>query len=46
MITCDEMIEETKTVPTNFSKKNNLQSTNFLYFTYIFINYCSIIDSY
>ena len=48
VIMCDEVIEsdtdvesnveETKTFPLNFNEK-------LLYFTCIFINYCSIIDS-
>ena len=36
----------TKTVPTNFNKKEIACKTKkILYFTYHFINYCSIIDS-
>ena len=49
MITCDKIIEscdeETKTVPANFNEKSILQNKQFLYFTCIFINYYSIIDS-
>ena len=50
-ITCDEIIEsyhkETKTVPTNFNeKKSTYKTQNSLYFTCIFINKYSIIDSY
>ena len=38
--------EETKTILTNFNeKKANCKNTAFLYFTCIFINYYSIIDS-
>ena len=44
-ITCNKVIEEIKTFPTNFNEKSSFQKTKFLYFTYIFINYCSIIDS-
>ena len=49
-IICDEIIEsydeETKTIPANFhEKKVTLKTQNFLYFTCIFINYYSIIDS-
>ena len=44
-ITCNEIIEsydeETKTIPTNFNEKK----PKFLYFTCIFINYYSVIDS-
>ena len=40
VITCDEIIEETKTVPKNFNeKKYNLSNTKFIYFICIFINY-------
>ena len=43
VITCDEVIEET--VPTNSNEKRQPVNTKFLYFIYIFINYCSYIDS-
>ena len=44
-IMCDEIIEETKTVPTNFNEaKSRLKNAKFLYFTCIFINYYSITD--
>ena len=50
VITCDEVTdsydEEIKTVPTNFNEKNITCKTKFLYFTYLFINYHFIIDSY
>ena len=54
MTTCDEIIdavaksynEETKTVTTNFNKKkSNLESKKFLCFTFLFVNYHSIIDT-
>ena len=42
----DETIEETKPIPTNFNeKKYNLSNKKFQYFTCLFINYHSIIDS-
>ena len=43
----DEIMEaETKTVPSNFNeKKNKLQNTKLIYFTCVFVNYHSIIDS-
>ena len=48
-IICDEVTEsyeeETKTILTNFCGKSNLKNTKFLYFTWILINYYSIIDS-
>ena len=38
--------DETKIISINFNeKKYNLQNIKFLYFTYFFINYYSIIDS-
>ena len=46
VITCDEIIEETKSVPTNLNeKKVTCETQKFLYFTFIFINYYCIIDS-
>ena len=45
VITCDEITEETKTVATNFNEKSNLYNTKFLYFSCIFVNYYSTIDS-
>ena len=45
VITCDEIIEQTKTIPTNFNEKSTLQNTKLLYFTCIFINYHCFIDS-
>ena len=38
VITCDEIKEETKTVPTNFNEKKVTCKTQNLYFTCIFIN--------
>ena len=44
-ITFDEIIEETKIIPTNFNEKNiTCQMQNF-YFTCLFIHYHCIIDS-
>ena len=46
IITCDEVIEETKTFITNFNeKKRQSVKTKFLYFTCFFINYHCITDS-
>ena len=56
VITCDEITDadaeaksyddESKTIPTNFYEKNVTCTTiKFLYFTCVFINYHSIIDS-
>ena len=46
VVTCDGVVEEKKTVPTNFNKKKkNLQNTKSLYFTCLFTNYHCIIDS-
>ena len=46
MIACDEIVEERKTVPTNFNEENAVCKTkNILHFTQVFINYHSIIDS-
>ena len=50
MITCDEVMksydEEIKIIATNFNEKKVIYETQkFLYFTCIFINYYSIIDS-
>ena len=46
-ITCGEVIEKTKIVPTNFNEKicknNNQQNTKFLYFTCLFINYHTLL---
>ena len=55
-IICDEVIDtdeesnDAKLSPkddneTNFNGKSNLQNSKFLYFTCIFINYYSIINS-
>ena len=49
-IMCDEVIEsydeEIKSIHTNFNeKKQPVENAKFLYFTWIFINYYSIIDS-
>ena len=38
---CDEIIEETKTVPTSFNEKDIACKTQ--YFTFLFINYHCII---
>ena len=44
VITCDEIIDETKTVSTNFNnKKLTYIKKNFLYFTFVAINYYTII---
>ena len=46
VIACDEIVEERKTVPTNFNEENAVCKTkNILHFTQVFINYHSIIDS-
>ena len=50
VITCDEIIEVTKTItkeapPTNFNKKGKLSKIKRLYFTHLFINYSSRIDN-
>ena len=45
MITCNKIIEETKAVPTNFNEKSAYKTHIFPYFTCLFINYYSIIDS-
>ena len=45
VLTCDEIIEDTKPSPTNFNQKYNLWNKEFLYFTYLFVNYYRIIDS-
>ena len=42
VIECDKIIYTEKT---NFNEKNITSKTKFLYFTYIFIIYYSIIDS-
>ena len=48
--TCDEVREsndeETKSIPKNFSEKKAFCKVKFPRFTYIFINYYSIIDIY
>ena len=44
VITCDEVIVQTKTVPTRHVMKNNI-STNFNILFIYFFNYHSIIDS-
>ena len=44
VITDVEIIEETKTVPTNFNKKKATYKKT-IYLTCIFINYYNIIDS-
>ena len=43
VITCDEIIEEPKTVPTNFNEKNATCKTKKLYFTCLFINYIALM---
>ena len=47
VITCHKIIEyETTTVTTSFKEKNEICKTKeFLYFTWLFINYHCIIDS-
>ena len=49
VITCKEIMEsygeETKAIPTNFNGKIAICKTQNFCFTYIFINYYSIIDS-
>ena len=46
MITCDEIIEETKTIPTNSNgKKATYKTKNFYILFAFFINYHCIIDS-
>ena len=50
VLTCDEIIEETKTIPINFNEKNITCKTKNIYkkyicFTCLFINCYSIIDS-
>ena len=37
--------EETKTIPTNFNEKNITVKSKKIFFTYIFINYESLIES-
>ena len=37
--------EETKTIPTNFNEKNITVKSKKFFFTYIFINYESLIES-
>ena len=45
-IACDEIIDTTKTLPTNINVKKIICETKiFYYFTQFFINYHSIIDS-
>ena len=38
VITCDEVIQEKKTIPANFNEQKNINCETFLYFTYLFIN--------
>ena len=45
VITCDEIIERTKTTTKKKKCSNKKFFNNFLYFTRLFINYHSIIDS-
>ena len=48
LIMCDEIIDvEAKSYDkeTNFNGNGSLQNKKFLYFTCLFVNYCSIIDS-
>ena len=46
MIMCDEFIEETKTVTTNFNEKNGICKTKKFYIILAFvISYHCIIDS-
>ena len=48
-IICGDVInsynEEIKTIPTNFSETNITCKTQFLYFTYLYINFHCITDS-
>ena len=45
VISCDEIKEETKTIPTNFDEKKQPVQQKNLYFTFPFIDYDSITDS-
>ena len=46
VIMCDEITEETKTIPTNFNEeKKTTYKTKNLYILLTFFNYHSIIDS-
>ena len=45
VITCHEIIEETKTISTNFNEKRQPVNKKIMYFTHHFINYHSMIDS-
>ena len=46
VITCDEIIEETRAVPADFNETNAIcKIKKKLYFTCLFINYYSIIVS-
>ena len=49
VIACDEVMEsydkEIKTILINFNKKNTTCKTQFLCFTYLFLNHRYIIDS-
>ena len=45
VITCDEIIEETKTIQTHFNEKDSICKTKTFYLTCLFINYHCIIDS-
>ena len=48
-IICDEVVEsyneEMRSIPTSFNGKNVICKTEFLHFTYLFINYHYVIDS-
>ena len=45
-ISCDKITEETKLIPKIFNKKQVAYKTkNYIYLTYLLINYHSIIDS-
>ena len=46
MITCGEIIEETKTVSTNFTEKSaTCKTKKYLYFTCLLIDYYNFINS-
>ena len=47
LIMCDEIIDTTKTIPTNSNKKINICNTKKLQYFYCFlINYYSVIESW
>ena len=45
VITCDEIIEETKSILTNFNEKKMACKTKHFCLTCLFLNYYGIIDS-